>query len=323
MNKKFAPSFLLKNKHIQTIYASLFRKIPKHEFEIERFILSDGDFVDAYWYNKPLITNKPLVILFHGLAGSYKSPYIQGLMEELDAKGYNCVLMHFRSCSGVMNLKPIAYHSGKTDDAMEFVNSIKFRFPNSKFFSVGFSLGANMMLKMLGEMKENSPFTASVSVSAPMRLAIGSDKIDTGISKYYQKYLLKNIHKLLEQKYETHDMESLIGLKKENVKNISSFWEFDGVYTAPINGFDSAQDYYDKSSAAQYLKFIKTPTLIIHSKDDPFMPPEILPNKDEIAKSIELEIYENGGHVGFIDGSIFNPTYFLERRIPEYFTELM
>ena len=70
MNQKFNPSFLLKNKHIQTIYASFFRKIPEHKFEIERFILSDGDFIDCYWYNKPLITNKPLVVLFHGLGKS-------------------------------------------------------------------------------------------------------------------------------------------------------------------------------------------------------------------------------------------------------------
>jgi len=162
-------------------------------------------------------------MLFHGLAGSYKSPYIQGLMQELDKQGYNSVLMHFRSCSGVMNLKPIAYHSGKTDDAIEFIDSIKQRFPDAKLFSVGFSLGANMMLKLLGELKEKSPFSASVSVSAPMKLDLGSDRINRGLSKYYQKYLLKNLNKLLEQKYETHDMESLSGLKKENIKNIYPF----------------------------------------------------------------------------------------------------
>lgn len=321
MNKKFNPSFLLKNKHIQTTYASFFRKNPDHTFEIEKFILDDGDFLECYWYNKPLITNKPLVILFHGLAGSYKSPYIHGLMQELDKQGYNSVLMHFRYCSGVMNLKPMTYHSGKTDDALEYIDSIKERFPDAKLFSVGFSLGANMMLKLLGELKSKSPFSASVSVSAPIKLDLASNRINQGLSKYYQKYLLKNLNESLEEKYETHDMETLIGLKKENVKKLSTLWEFDEVYTAPIHGFDSAQDYYDKSSSIHYLKYIKTPTLIIHSKDDPFMPEEILPTQDEISSSIKLEIYENGGHVGFVDGSIFKPEFFLEKRIPNYFNK--
>jgi len=321
MKTKFKPSFVLKNKHVQTTYASFFRKLPEHNFHIEKFILSDGDFVECYWYNKPIQTNKPLVILFHGLAGSYKSPYIQGLMSKLDKDSYNSVLMHFRSCSGIINTKPIAYHSGKTDDALEFIESLKLRFTSSKFFSIGFSLGANMMLKLLGELQTNSPFSASVSVSAPMKLSLGSDKINKGLSKYYQSYLLKNLNALLEQKCELHDMKALINLEKEDVQNLKTFWEFDEAYTAPIHGFDSAKDYYDKSSAHQYLRDIHTPTLIIHSKDDPFMPEEILPKEDEISQSVELEIYENGGHVGFVNGSLFKPEYFLETRILEYFNK--
>ena len=309
---------LLKNKHIQTVYASFFRKFPSHKFFIENFTLSDGDFLEPYWYKKPS-SKKPIVILFHGLSGSYKSPYIHGLMRELDKQGYNSVVMHFRTSSGKMNLKPIAYHSGKTDDAKEFIQSIKRRFSNSKLFGVGFSLGGNMLLKLLGELKGNSPFSACVSVSAPMQLDIGANKINSGFSKFYQKHLLKNLNQLLEQKYETHDMHSIINFKKENVRKISSFWEFDEIYTAKVHGFKSAQDYYTKSSSKQYLKYIKTNTLIVYALDDPFMTPSILPTKDEISKFIKLEVHKKGGHVGFIDGSLFKPRYYLETCILKYF----
>jgi len=54
----------------------------------------------------------------------------------------------------------------------------------------------------------------------------------------------------------------------------------------------------------KYLKFIKTPTSIT---------PAILPTKDKIS-----EFIENGGHVGFIDGSIFKPKYYLEYKIPNF-----
>jgi predicted alpha/beta-fold hydrolase len=320
MINQFQPSFFFKNRHIQTLYSSFFRKIPEHNFSIERFELSDGDFIDCYWYNKQTKEhNKPIVLLFHGLGGSYKSPYIQGTMSELNSNGFESVVVHFRSCSGVMNRLAKSYHSGKTDDALEFINSLKSRFKNSKLFCIGYSLGGNMLLKLLGELKENSPITAAISVSAPLELESCADAIDGGFSKIYQTHLLNNLNESLREKCETHDMLSLINLNKKNIKNIKTFWEFDSAYTAPIHGFDSAQDYYTKSSSKQFLKHIKTNTLIIHSTDDPFMTPKILPNKNEVSSSVELEIYENGGHVGFIEGSIFKPKFWLEKRVVKYF----
>ena len=230
--------------------------------EIEKFNLDDGDFLECYWHNKPKTnSNTPIVILFHGLAGSYKSPYIQGTMNKLANNGFATVLMHFRGCSGVPNALPRSYHSGESGDASSWVKSVNLRFPNSKIFTIGYSLGGNMMLKLLGELGDNSPITASISVSAPMKLDICANKMNKGFSKFYQ--------------------------------------QFDGAYTAPIHGFNSAQDYYTKCSSKQYLNNIKTPTLIIHSKDDPFMTNAILPKDDEITEYITLEISENVGHVGF------------------------
>ena len=320
MTNHFKPSFLLKNKHVQTIYSSFFRKFPKHNFFIENFTLNDGDFIECYWYTKPTnITNKPIVMLFHGLAGSYKSHYIQGTMQELDKNGFNSVIVHFRSCSGIINKKVQTYHSGKTDDALEYMSSLKERFPNTKLFGIGFSLGANMLLKLLGEEKENSLLTSAVAVSAPMMLDVCANSINKGFSKFYEQMLVKDLNTLLKQKYETHDMRKIIGIKKEDIKNIKTFWEFDEIYTAKVNGFKSAKDYYTKCSSRQFLKDIQTPTLIIHAKDDPFMSAQILPSKDEVSLHVELEIYENGGHVGFINGSLLKPEYWLEKRVVEYF----
>ncbi|PHQ65514.1 MAG: hydrolase [Sulfurimonas sp.] len=324
MSNLFTPSFLLKNRHIQTLYSSFFRKIPKHKFEIEKFKLSDGDFIECYWYNKrETKSNKPIVLLFHGLTGSYKSPYIQGTMRELDKNGFDSVLVHFRGCSGIMNKKATSYHSGKTDDALEFIESLKVRFKNLKLFGVGYSLGGNMLLKLLGELKENSPFSAAVSVSAPMELDVCADHMNSGSSKFYQHILMKDLNAALEKKYDTHDMKSLIKMPREEVKDLSSFWQFDEVYTAPIHGFDSAQDYYTKSSSKQFLKHIKTNTLIIHALDDPFTTPKILPKKDELSRYVKLEVYPNGGHVGFIEGSFLKPKYWLEERIINYFHEFV
>jgi len=321
VHKKFQPSFGFKNRHIQTLYSSLFRKLPHISLEVEKFELNDGDFLECYWHNKPKAnSNTPIVILFHGLAGSYKSPYIQGTMNKLAESGFASVLMHFRGCSGVENKLPRSYHSGESGDALQWVNHVNSNFPNSKIFTIGYSLGGNMMLKLLGELSESSPITAAVSVSAPMQLDICANRMNIGFSKFYQHILLKDLNAALKKKYNKFDMSAHLNLKESEVKNLKTFWEFDGAYTAPIHGFESAQDYYTKCSSKQFLKDIKTPTLIIHSYDDPFMTTEILPREEEISDYITLEISQHGGHVGFVGGTVFKPDYWLEKRIVNYFT---
>lgn len=313
------PSYFMRNKHIQTLYASFFRKTAQLELKVEKFILRDGDFLHVHWH---LTTNSnantPIVVLFHGLTGSYKSPYIKGLMHKLSKNNFNSVLMHFRGCSGEMNNFPRSYHSGETADALYFTQSLQKRYPNAKLYAVGFSLGGNMLLKLLGEEKENSPFSAAVSVSAPMQLDVCADAINQGFSLFYQEHLMKGLRKSLRGKYTKHDMKSLINFHKKDIKNLKTFWDFDATYTAPIHGFKSAQDYYTKCSAKQFLKDIHTQTLIIHSIDDPFMNEKILPSKEELSENITLQVTKYGGHVGFIEGSLLRPEYWLDQRISNY-----
>ena len=318
----FKPNFFLKNRHLQTLYAPLFRKQATPQVELERFELDDGDFVDCYWHKEKPNDKRPIVTLFHGLAGSFDSPYIQGVMSALDRKGFASVLMHFRGCSGEENRLPRAYHSGDTADAKAWIEHLKKSYPNTSLHAVGYSIGGNMLLKLLGEEKSNTPLKSAVSVSAPMDLDICAKAINRGFAKHYQAHLLKPLKVTLVEKYNRFDMNSLLNMSQEEVKTIKTIEEFDERYTAPINGFSSAKDYYKKCSAKQFLKSIKIPTLIIHALDDPFMTQEILPKKDEeVSASVTLEVSKHGGHVGFVGGSLFKPNYWLEERIADYFSQ--
>ncbi len=276
--------------------------------------------MECYWHKVPHhTTNTPIVVLFHGLTGSYESPYILGTIQELQKAGFSSVVMHFRGCSGVDNLLPRSYHSGDSKDADEYITHLKENYPDSKLFGVGYSLGANMLLKLLGEKANKNYLHAAVAVSAPMRLEICANRMNHGFSRYYQHRLVKDLNMVVDRKYDKHDMQSFLKLARNDIKTIKTFWDFDEVYTAPIHGFSSAKDYYTKCSSNQFLKTIQTNTLIIHSKDDPFMTEEVLPSKDDISGAITLEVYEHGGHVGFISGSFFKPEYWLEKRIANYF----
>lgn len=316
----FHPAYGLQHKHFQTIFPTLFRKKIKQALTIERFELSDGDFVECYWSKPPIEeSQKPIVVLFHGLTGSYQSPYIQGMMSTLEKEGFSSVLMHFRGCSGEMNRLPRSYHSGDTADAKAWTDELRRRYPDSPLFAIGYSIGGNMLLKLLGEWGQFSPLKAAVSVSAPLQLDTCASRMNQGFSKFYQYALLKELKCSLLKKYKKHDITSMIGLEEKEVHNLKTFWAFDNVYTGPIHGFKNAEDYYQKSSSKQYLQKINCNTLIIHALDDPFMPSEALPEQDTMPANVKLEIHESGGHLGFVSNHLFKPQYWLENRISHFF----
>ncbi|MDX2504061.1 MAG: hydrolase [Gammaproteobacteria bacterium] len=320
----YQPAPGLSNRHLQTLFPAIFRKQPRPEIEIECFELDDGDFVECFWHHKPDHDNQiPIVVLFHGLEGSFESPYIQGIMHALKKAGFCSVLMHFRGCSGRMNRLPRSYHSGDTADAKAWIKTLQQRYPQSPLFSVGYSLGGNMLLKLLAEWGATSPISAAVSVSAPLQLDVCAKRMNKGFSRFYQYILLRELKRSLLKKYTIYNMKSLLGVDEQEIKQLKSLWAFDDVYTGPVHGFSSASDYYEKSSSKQYLQDIVTKTLLIHALDDPFMTHEVLPDRDEISSEVQLELHSTGGHLGFVSGSLIKPEYWLEKRITTYFKNLL
>ena len=324
ITSNFQPATFTANRHIQTILPILLRGNSAIQCIYQQLTLPDGDFLDLAWNKIPArMDSEPIVVIFHGLEGSINSPYAKGITRALDKLGWNVVLMHFRNCSNRGNLAARTYHSGETDDASYVLDRLRETYPQAPLLAVGYSLGGNMLLKLLGERKTEVPLQAAVAVSVPLLLNICADQMRSGFSKIYQHYLLQKMKRKLLDKFRQHDYQSLIGLNKKDVHNIKDFWEFDAAFTAPINGFNGAQDYYMKSSSRQYLGGIQIPTLIIHSVDDPFMTPEVIPHENELSDSVCLELSQQGGHVGFVSGHLLKPRFWLEERIPEYFSNLL
>ena len=110
--------------------------------------------------------------------------------------------------------------------------------------------------------------------------------------------------------------ESEIGhhLDLERTLRARTFWEFDDAATAPLHGFSSADDYYRQSSSGPLIPAITVPTLILHSRDDPFLPAEAIPKAAmDTNPAINPVISEHGGHVGFISGGVpFRPHFWAE-----------
>jgi predicted alpha/beta-fold hydrolase len=226
--------------------------------------------------------------------------------------------MHFRGCSGRHNRLDRSYHSGDTGDINSFISELITRYPNREIVAVGISLGGNALIKYLGEQGDNCPLTAAMAISIPFDLAICAKELGSGFSRIYQGHLINSLIRKTRDKFS--GKPAPIDLNKLN--EWTDFYSFDHNVTAPVHGFKSADDYYTKSSCKQFIKHITTPTLILHSKDDPFMNQSAIPSEDDLSESVTLELSEQGGHVGFVYGSTpFNAKYWSEKRMVEFFRE--
>jgi predicted alpha/beta-fold hydrolase len=317
----FTPAWWLPGPHVQTLWQPLFRVRPKPAAYRERLATPDGDFLDLDWFGPE---GRFLVILLHGLSGSSRSPYIRGMQMALANQGLQTVAINFRGCSGHPNHTSRGYHSGETRDFDHVVTTLSQRRPELSLGAVGYSLGGNVLLKWLGERGETATLSAAVAVSAPLRLDLCADRLDNGFSKLYRNQLLKELKDFVNWKREHLEfMGEVVEAQKlqalGDLSGIQSFWEYDYKVVARLYGFESASDYYQKSSARQFLGQIRRPTLIIHSRDDPFMTPAVIPHDTELSASVRLELTDAGGHVGFVSGPLpWRPRYWLEERIPRF-----
>jgi predicted alpha/beta-fold hydrolase len=319
INSEFEPPWWLRSGHLQTLWPFLWRPRPRIATRRERLELPDGDFLDLDF---TLNESGPLVLILHGLQGSIRSKYAAGLLQCLSANGYRAVLMHFRGCSGEPNRLPHSYHSGETRDPAFVINWLRARFPGQPLAAIGFSLGGNALLKLLAEQGGNCALSTAIAVSVPFLLNEGSDQFNRGLSRIYRHYLLRSLIRSVMEKHRIIGLAARINL--DAIRGCRDFWVFDNEFTARLNGFKDVHDYYQRSSCRQYLHAIKTPALILHAKDDPFMTPRTVPTEHELSAQVVLELSEHGGHVGFVSGNNpFSMRYWLEERILRHLNDYL
>ena len=315
----FRPHPLLRNRHLQTIYPSLLRPSPLLQIRRERLELADGDFVDLGWSGNSE-GKGPLAILLHGLTGGFESKYLRGTAQQLIARGWRTVALQLRGSGPDTNRLPRCYNHGDTEDFHTLCRVLREREPGTPLFAVGWSMGANILLKALGESGEQSLLTGAAAACAPFQLQACAERLRRGFPRVYQNHLIKGLGAILRRKHgpvpvlPTADLAAAL--------NAEDFFAFDDAYTAPMNGYADAITYYTKASCGQFLKGVRRPTLVINAEDDPFMVPAVIPQATDLAPAVTLELAQHGGHLGFIAaGRNGRPEYWLEARMAGYLLE--
>ena len=281
--------------HLQTIYPAKCIAKPAVRYRRERWNTPDGDFIDLDFVDGA--TNKPFVVLFHGLEGSSDSHYARALMAHVEALDWSGAVVHFRGCSGELNHSPRFYHSGDAQEIdwvlQKLVPTMRAR-GASRFYATGVSLGGNALLRWLGESQHQAEIVdAACAVSAPLDLAGGGEALGRGFNRIYTQSFLRTLKpKCLEK------LAQFPGLfDRDAMMNSRDLYAFDNAVTAPLHGFRDTDDYWHRASAKYVLDDITVPTLVLNARNDPFLPTRYLPTSASAA--ITLEQPAHGGHVGF------------------------
>ncbi|HTY98524.1 MAG TPA: hydrolase [Rhodocyclaceae bacterium] len=308
-----APTWL-PGGHAQTVYPLLIKALPP-AYRRERWDTPDGDFIDLDWLDGD--DASPLVLLFHGLEGSSASHYATALMAALGTRGWTGVVAHFRGCSGEPNRLPRAYHSGDSDEIDWVLHRLRRRFPDRRIWSAGVSLGGNALLKWLGERdgEARRVIDAAAAICAPVDLTACGHNLSRGFNRVYGRYFLQTL-----KKNATEKLARFPGLfDGDRLARADSLYEFDDTVTAPLHGFLGADDYWRRASAKPWLGGIRVPTLMLNAANDPFLPAAVLPRRNEVSSAVSLEVPCEGGHVGFVAGTLPGRLDWLPERLLHYF----
>lgn len=313
MNPYRAPGWL-PGGQAQTLWPLLIKPqaIPLRR---ERWETPDGDFIDVDHLDGP--AGSPLLVLFHGLEGSARSHYAISTARACRRIGWRLALPHFRGCSGELNRRPRAYHSGDSTEIDWILRRLHQGNAGRRLHAAGISLGGNALLKWAGERQQSAAtmVTGVAGICAPLDLAACGHHLARGFNRIYTRHFLDTLKSRSAAR-----LERFPGLFDETrMRRSRNLWDFDDAVTGPVHGFAGADDYWARSSAKAWLKTIAVPALVVNPRNDPFLPASALPGPADISASVRLEQPATGGHVGFVSGSFPGNLDWLPQRLLHFF----
>ena len=295
---KFKPSFFIPITPLQFINLSRTKVKTKHKISVQRkYIGKNGVCLDWIKYEGINTQNRPILIIFPGLTGSVNDPYVINIANECIINGrFNTCIYQMRLLND--QLKVEKRYLFLIDDIDEALDEIRKEYgENTNIYGIGFSYGANQLVKYLGQKNYlKKKINAGVSICNPFEFIISSR---LGLNKLYNRMLLMFLQKVVvktRKNLEDLKLDVNFLLNDNNLKN------FDDFYTAKIFGFSCADEYYRNVSSVNEMKNINVPLLCINAKDDQICFEESIPYDDiKLNKNIALLHTYHGTHSAFIE----------------------
>ncbi|KAM3131088.1 hypothetical protein pb186bvf_016786 [Paramecium bursaria] len=301
---KYVPTFYLPHRLLQLIYCTRVEPPIQIQFERQIFKLQDGGQLALDWVNKDSPTQKPLILITHGLTGGSDSNYIKDAAQRLKQLGYQVVCFNQRGVAKC-SLATSRYHfHGCTKDLEEVIDYLHENNQGRQIIGVGFSIGANLMLKYAGQQGKNCKIDRIISIANPYNLLTCSHNILKFSNWVYDMSITKNFKWLLSQhQHSLKELEPTKGISIEKGLKAKNTWEFDEYITRRLFDFKSPTELYEYIGCENVIHNVQVPTLCIHSKDDPIVPEKIIPQDKLLSnKYITLLTTNRGSHVEWLTG---------------------
>lgn len=325
----FRPHPLLWSGHAQTLAAAYLMPAPRL-LDTERHVvcLPDGDRLalhddcPANW--RP---GDRCVLLIHGLSGCHGSPYLRRITSKLMRSGMRVFRLDQRGSGAGALLANFTYHSGRSGDVAATCRLIGDLTGQSPLAVIGFSLGGNLTLKLLGDSTCDLPGNVDrgMAVCPPVDLAACLENLSLGWNRLYDRYFARAcVRQVLDRARKLREFalpekwrcepDEVAEIRREHGRNAvtcetASGWvafrqprgmrEFDDAFTAPLAGYESADAYYERCSSGQFVPGIQRPTLIVAAEDDPMIPVATIRRLQQ-TDAVRVELLSGGGHLGFI-----------------------
>ena len=261
--------------------------------------------------------SRPLAVLVHGLSGSQDSAYMIATARALLERGYPVLRLNLRGAGPARALCRQQYHAGRSQDLCDALGSEPFPATGAHgVVLVGYSLGANMLLKFLAEFGSRFAIRAACAISAPIDLAAASQRFLDARNRLYHWHLLRNM-----KREALDDGGELSAAERQSVIRAESILAFDDAFVAPRNGYPDAAAYYADNMARRFLERIGVPTLVLHARDDPWIPADTYTSYSWSSnRNLRLVLARGGGHVGFHGHG--SPTPWHDRCLLSFFDTL-
>ncbi|KAG0587589.1 hypothetical protein KC19_2G175400 [Ceratodon purpureus] len=302
LEKPYKPYPLLSNRHVETIFATYFRSLPKLTYRRECLTMVDGGTVALDWPQPEVQDPKAVLILLPGLTGGSDDSYVQHFAQRARSKGWAVVVFNSRGCAEAPVTTPQIQSALFTDDMGQVVKHIASLFPSLRVYATGWSVGANILVRYLGQEGESCPLSGAVSLCNVFDLEISSEDFHKGFCRVYNLALAKGLLEMYTKN--AHLFKN--GGKDFNfplIENAKTIREFDDGLTRVVFGHKSVDEYYFKASSCRSIKDVRVPLLCVQALTDPIAPERAIPRADcEANPNCLLVITPYGGHLGWVAG---------------------
>lgn len=306
----YVPVPFLTNPHVETIFASKYRKSPNVQYTRECITMSDGGTVALDWEHNPqpdqtLHADAPVLILLPGLTGGSCDSYVMYAVKRAASRGMRAVVFNGRGTAESPVTVPQYYSASFTGDMRAVVDLVHKRYPSASLVAAGWSLGANILVRYLGEEGRASPLVAAVSMCNPFDLVISNNHFEKGFNRIYDLNLansLKKIHMKHLRIWKGRNLHEK-GFDLPLAESCKTIREFDEAITIHSFGWPSVNEYYKGSSSSLSIPHVMKPLLCIQALDDPIAPQEAIPYEALSANPCTVLVTtELGGHLGWCAG---------------------